>query len=153
MKFLGIQSAGGGGDFLSGLWMGLGLGRLGDEFSAAGGAVNLNKSGFSGNFEGLAAGGTLKFDKQAHGKEKENGNCGKTCSLGQPVSNPIGMIGAMTKRIFTMKFKARLAELPAAEQLWLSDELFLLAISLRRRASRNKKSPVPKYFFRRQWRN
>jgi len=62
-------------------------------------------------------------------------------------------VEGMTKTIFTTEFKTRLAALPDDEQLWLSNELYLMALALERRASRRKKRAARRSLFPNHWRN
>jgi hypothetical protein len=48
------------------------------------------------------------------------------------------------KLLFTADFQARVAALPIQEQLWLSEELFQIAVSLQIRAARPRKVSRPK---------
>lgn len=63
----------------------------------------------------------------------------------------------MKSKIFTPEIKAQLAALTQDEQLWLSEEFFLVAMTLRRRAfgrkPRAQQFPVPRMQLPPDWMN
>jgi|GEM_PF-5753571 len=68
---------------------------------------------------------------------------------------PANIIKEAMEKLFTKEIQMRMVELPADEQLWLSDELYLMAELLRRTALKNKKRRMPQYasYPQRYWRN